>query len=131
MKYLQSAMEGNQMIFLFVAACLCDILILFIFCLSGEIIIHSNDISNDVYQLNWYRFDKKSKYFVFQLIIRAQKPYYFASWKTINCSLETFALVSYHCICFSIEWEKIIETNLIFKQIIRKAGAVLAMLQSI
>ncbi|XP_031617421.1 odorant receptor 13a-like [Contarinia nasturtii] len=102
----QSALNGNQMLFQLFAACSCDILVLFMFCLGGEIIIDAYDVSNSVYQLNWYQFDSNSKYMVWFMIGHSQKPYYFASFKSINCSLETFT------------------------EIIRKAGAVLAMLQS-
>lgn len=87
---LQSALNGSQMVFQLVAACSCDVLILFMFCVSGEIIIHAHEISVDVYKLLWYRFDARSKYIVWLMIARTQKPYYFASYKGINCSLETF-----------------------------------------
>lgn len=103
--HLQSALDGNQMLFQLFAACSCDIVILFMICLGGEIIIHANDISNDVYQLNWYQFNTSSKYIVRQMIARTQSPYYFASFKSLNCSLSTFlnvwfAYCCYHCIFF-------------------------------
>lgn len=78
------------MLFQFIAACSCDVVVLFMICVNGEIIIHAQDISNDVYQLVWYQFDPKSKYTVWIMIARTQQPYYFASFKTVNCSLETF-----------------------------------------
>lgn len=78
------------MLFQCLAACSCDVVVLFMICISGEIIIHAHDISNDVYKLCWYRFDSKSKYVVWFMIARTQRPYYFASFKTVNCSLETF-----------------------------------------
>lgn len=81
------------MIFQMVAACSCDVVILFMFCVSGEIVIHFNDISNDVYSLPWYQFDARAKFAVYLMIFRTQKPYQFAPYKTINCSLELFILV--------------------------------------
>lgn len=78
------------MLFQCLAACSCDVVVLFMICVSGEIIIHALDISNDVYQLAWYQFDPKSKYAVWIMIARTQQLYYFASFKTVNCSLETF-----------------------------------------
>lgn len=87
---LQSALDGSQMVFQLVAACSCDVLILFMICVSGEIIIHAHDISSDVYKLLWYQYNSQSKYIVWLMIARTQKPHYFASYKSINCSLETF-----------------------------------------
>lgn len=78
------------MLFQCLAACSCDVVVLFMICISGEIIIHAHDISDDVYKLFWYRFDSKSKYVVWLMIARTQRPYYFASLTTVNCSLETF-----------------------------------------
>lgn len=81
------------MFFQMVAACSCDVVILFLFCVSGEIVIHSNDISNDVYSLPWYQFDEKAKFAVYLMVFRTQKPYHFAPYKSINCSLELFIIV--------------------------------------
>lgn len=81
------------MFFQMVAACSCDVVILFMFCVSGEIIIHSYDISNDVYSLPWYQFDANAKTAVQLMIRRTKKPYHFASYKSVNCSVETFIIV--------------------------------------
>lgn len=62
-------------------------------CLGGEIIIHAYDLSNDFYQLFWYQFNSNSKYMIWFMIGHTQKPYYFASFKSLNCSLETFTNV--------------------------------------
>lgn len=90
------------MLFQLFAACSCDILILFMICLGGEIIIHSYDLSVDAYHLFWYQYNSNSKYMVWFLIRHTQKPYYFASFKSLNCSLETFTnvwllFISNHC----------------------------------
>lgn len=90
---LQSALNGNQMLFQLFAACSCDILILFMICLAGEIIIHAYDLSDNIYQMSWYRFDANSKYMVWFMIGHTHKPYYFATFKCLNCSLETFMQV--------------------------------------
>lgn len=79
------------MLLQFFAASLCDVMVLFIYCSGGEIVIHACEISNDVYQLNWYQFDGTTKMWIRLMIARTQKPYYFGSFKTLNCSLETFA----------------------------------------
>lgn len=89
----QSALDNNEMLFQFIAVCMCDILVLFIYCFGGEIVIYAYDISSDVYQLNWYQFNRKSKMLIRLMIARTQKPYNFASLKAFNCSLETFANV--------------------------------------
>lgn len=81
------------MIFQMVVVCACVIQVLFTYCLCGEIIIDAHDISDDVYKLFWYRFDSKSKYIVWLMIARTQKPYHFASFQGINCSMETFLTV--------------------------------------
>lgn len=81
------------MLFQLFAACSCDILILFMICLGGEIIIHAYDLSNDAYHLFWYQYESRSKYMVWFLIRHTQKAYYFASFKSLNCSLETFTNV--------------------------------------
>lgn len=83
----------SETVFELIAVCYCDIIALFVFCISGEIIIHSHDISNDVYQLNWYEFDTKSIFAVFLMIARTQEPYRFTLYESINCSLETFVIV--------------------------------------
>lgn len=91
------------MLFQFVVACSCDIVVLFMICLGGEIIIDAYDISNDVYQLRWYQFSSNSKYMVKFMIATTQKPYYFAAFKSLNCSLETFTNVrfTFHfCLAF-------------------------------
>lgn len=72
------------------AACFCDISILFMVCIGGEIIIGAYDISTDVYQLGWYEFDVRAKYIICLMIARTQKPYQFADYKTLNCCLATF-----------------------------------------
>lgn len=84
---------SSEILFQLVAACSCDIVVLFLFCVSGEIIIDSHDISDDVYNLFWYQFDAKSKLAVRLMIARTQKPYRFTSYETINCSLETYIIV--------------------------------------
>lgn len=89
----QSVLNGNLILFQLFAACSVDVLILFIFCLAGEIIIAANDLSSDAYSLDWYRYNCRSKYIVWFLILRTQKDYYFASFKSLNCSLETFVNV--------------------------------------
>lgn len=81
------------MLFQLFAACSCDILILFMICLGGEIIIHSYDLSVDAYQLFWYQYNSSSKFLVWFIIRHTQKAYYFASFKSLNCSLETFTNV--------------------------------------
>lgn len=82
------------MIFQMVVVCACVIQVLFTYCLCGEIMIDAYDISDDVYKLFWYRFDSKSKYIVWLMIARTQKPYHFASFQGINCSMETFLTVT-------------------------------------
>lgn len=113
--HLQSALDGNQMLFQLFAACSCDILILFMICLAGEIIIHTNDISNDVYHLDWYQFNATSKHIVRLMIARSQIPYYFASFKSLNCSLATFLNVwfAYHTSFFHT-WSLTIQLEMFF-----------------
>lgn len=89
----QSVLNGNLILFQLFAACSVDVLILFIFCLAGEIIIEANDLSSDAYSLDWYQYNWRSKYIVWFMILRTQKYYYFASFKSLNCSLETFVNV--------------------------------------
>lgn len=81
--------------FQLLAACSGIILVLLLFCLGGENIIHANNISSNVFHMPWYRFDRNSRYFIWMMISRTQIQYYFlSSYKTINLSLDTFAGVS-------------------------------------
>lgn len=78
------------MLYQLIAACSADIVILFMFCVGGEMIIGAFDISTDVYQLCWYEYDARAKYIVWLMIARTQKPYQFADYKTLNCCLAAF-----------------------------------------
>lgn len=91
--HFQMALDGSQMLFQFVAVCSCDTAILFMICVGGQIIIHAHDFSDNVYGLRWYQFGTPSKFIVWLMIARTQKPYQFAAFKTVNCSLETFTNV--------------------------------------
>lgn len=107
---LQSALDGNQMLLQFIAACSCDILILFMFCVGGEIIISANNISNDIYQLCWYNYNSWAKYNVWLMIARTQKPYRFADCTALNCCLATFTNVMILNIFSFVLFEKLISS---------------------
>lgn len=123
--------------FQLLAACSGVTLALLLFCLGGEIIIHSNNISVDIFHMPWYRFDRKSRYFNWIMISRTQSQYYFfSSYKSINLSLDTFAgvSISIHLCSRHIELISTHNMNLFicfFWKIIQKAAAAVAMLKSV
>lgn len=131
------------MFYQLIAACFCDILILFMFCFGGEMIIDAFDISTDVYKIRWYEYDERAKYIIRLMMARAQKPYQFADYKTINCCSAAFINVKpsklmIRFLFFSIYsfffWEKNISIACsisFYFQIIQKASAAFTMLKSI
>lgn len=99
---VQSALEGNQQLLQCLAVCFCDLSILFAYCYCGEIVTQACDISNDLYHTRWYAFGHNEQRSILLAIMRTQKPYQFASFPQLNCSLETFANVRERMFFFSI-----------------------------
>lgn len=89
--YVQSALEGNQAMLQCLAVCACDLSILFAYCYCGEIVTQACKISNNLYHTRWYAFERNEQRSFLFAIMRTQKPYKFASFPQLNCSLETFA----------------------------------------
>lgn len=124
----QSVLDGSQESIQCLAVCTCDIIVLFVYCASGELIADACDISDAVYQLRWYNYDEKLKYTIRTVIARSQKPYTFSSCSFLNCSFQTFAQVRSRRSAISSWWSNL---NEIYFQIVQKAASAFAMLRSI
>lgn len=92
--WFQSALTGDQQTLQCLAACCCDLTVLFIYCYCGEIVTQACDISTDLYHTRWYNFDRTTQRAIGMAIARTQKPYHFAPFESFNCSLEVFSSVS-------------------------------------
>lgn len=52
------------------------------------------DLSDTVYQMEWYRYPRSVRRFVLLMILRAQKPFYLSAFGILPLSLEVYVGVS-------------------------------------
>lgn len=58
--------------------------------------MHSDlmDVSDMLYQSEWYRYPCSVRRFVLLMMIRAQQPFYLSAYGVMRCTLENFVRVS-------------------------------------
>lgn len=77
-----------------VLAMTCLLPFLFLICYVGEIVTTVYlDLADAIYEISWYLCPVREQFYIIPMLLHADKPIYFESIGSLNCSHEAFAKV--------------------------------------